>query len=131
MVKILFNKLVRDKLRKVYQQAGQKVVYRKLSKTEYAEALKRKIIEETNEIPTTGSPDEIASELADVQQVIDDLAVASDVSKSQIEVIRQRKFDEKGGFGGATFVETLELRDDDTKWIEYYRKRADRHPEIK
>ena len=52
--------------------AGAKPVYRQLSATEHKQELVHKIIEEAKEI-TQANPEEIAAEIADVQQALDDL----------------------------------------------------------
>lgn len=129
MPKFIFNKLVRDKLRAEYEKTNQKAVYRTLSKDEHTQELKNKIIEETQEIPIKGSKEDMTSELADIQQVIDDIAKIHGISIGSVQEIKQKKFAKKGGFSEATFVETLELTDDD-EWVEYYRKEPDVFREI-
>lgn len=127
MPKFLFNKLVRDKLRDEYTRINQTAQYRKLSKTEYIEALKQKIIEEANEIPVDSTVDEIVSEIGDVQQAIDDLKKLHGISDEQVAQVMRKKFERKGGFSEGTFVETLEIGDGD-EWLEYYEARPDVFP---
>lgn len=123
------NKLVRDKLKDEYARLNEVATYRTLSGAEHAEALRKKIIEEANELPLTAAQDEIVGELADIQQVIDDLARHFSIPVEQIQSIKDKKFDKKGGFKGATFVETLELVEGDS-WVEYYRASPDVFREI-
>ncbi len=129
MPKFIFNKLIRDKLRDEYERVGQKAVYRALSKTDHIKELKRKIIEEANEIPAEGHLDDAIGEIADVQQALNDLIKLLGVSNEQIEAVTQKKFDKKGGFTGATFVETLEM-DENDEWAEYYRADPKQFPEL-
>lgn len=129
MPKFVFNKLVRDKLRAEYEKMNQKAVYRELSSAEHTEQLKNKIIEETREISAGSSKDEIVGELADIQQVLDDIAQVHGISLESIQEAKLKKLAKKGGFSEATFVETLELTDDD-EWVEYYRKSPDIFKEI-
>lgn len=117
----IFNKLVRDKLQDEYKRMGQKAVYRTLSKSELSAALANKMIEEIREIPEDGTKDDIASELADVRQAMDDLMHLHGITETDIQTLKQKKFDKKGGFAEGAFVESLELKDDD-EWVEYYRK---------
>lgn len=128
MPKFELNKLVRDKLRTEYELSGQKVVYKVLSKKEHKLAIIQKIVEEAKEINVDDDADEIASEIADIQQAIDDLTVLCGVKGQQVELKKQSKLDKKGGFSAGTFVQTIELKDDD-KWAEYYRQRPDIFPE--
>lgn len=128
MPKFELNKLVRDKLRTEYELSGQKMVYKVLSKKEHKLAIIQKIVEEAKEINIDDDADEIASEIADIQQAIDDFIVLCGVDKQQVESKKQSKLDKKGGFSAGTFVQTIELKDDD-KWVEYYRQRPDIFPE--
>lgn len=129
MPKFILNKLVRDKLKNEYIHDNQKASYRKLSVSDHKYELIRKIIEEAKEIEIGGRNGDIISETADIQQVLDDLINLCGFTKDQIECAKKAKFDRKGGFADAVFIETLELTDDD-KWVEYYRKHSDTFIEI-
>lgn len=129
MPTFIFNKLIRDKLKDEYVKLDHKATYIKLTDVELFEALKQKIVEEANEIPVDGTKEDIISELADVQQVIDDIAKRVGVTAEEISDVKQKKFDKKGGFAGGLFVEKVELNDDD-EWVAYYRKYPDRFKEI-
>jgi predicted house-cleaning noncanonical NTP pyrophosphatase (MazG superfamily) len=127
MPRFYLQKLVRDKLKQDYAKLGQKAEYRTLSKEEYLHALKQKLIEELNELDPTDA-ESVASESADVLQALEDLWEQHDLFTTDIEAKKREKFAKKGGFSGATFVEVLELTDDD-EWVEYYRKEPAKFPE--
>ena len=129
MPRFKLNKLVRDKLRDEYNRVGQKAIYKKLSLDEHKLELKNKIIEEVSEIKIDDQLTNIISEIADVQQSIDDLKSLYNITPEQINLVQKIKFDKKGGFAGGTFVETLELTDND-KWIDYYREHPNIFPEV-
>lgn len=129
MPRFKFNKLVRDKLRNEYERIGQKASYRVLTPFEHKNELKRKIVEETQEIQLDKPVDEIMNEIADTRQTIDDLMTLCGITEDQIKTSMQIKYDKKGGFAAGNFVETLELVDND-EWVSYYRKRPDIYPEI-
>lgn len=129
MPKFILNKLVRDKLRDEYERMGQKASYRALSPDEHMAELKRKIIEEAKEIPEGATADQTISEIADIQQAINDLKDIKNITDEQVETARAVKFDKKGGFSGATFVESLELQVGD-EWIEYYRREPSTYIEV-
>jgi predicted house-cleaning noncanonical NTP pyrophosphatase (MazG superfamily) len=118
------NKIIRDKLVVEYERLGQKAKYKKLSPVEHKKELIRKIIEEASEIDVNDSLEKTAGEIADVQQALRDLASLCGVGNDQIEIIRQAKFDRKGGFAGGNYVTTLTFANDD-EWVEYYRERPD------
>ena len=123
-----FNKLIRDKLRIEYERMNQKATYRKLSSSEFFEALKQKLIEEVKEIQPTDR-DSVVNELADVYQVIEEMIKAYDIAPEEIQEVKAAKLKKKGGFSEAIFVETLELSDED-EWNEYYRKEPDVFKEL-
>ncbi|HEY8993018.1 MAG TPA: nucleoside triphosphate pyrophosphohydrolase [Candidatus Microsaccharimonas sp.] len=129
MPTFIFNKLIRDKLKDEYEKMGQVATYKMLSGTELLDALKQKIIEEAKEIPSDGSRDDIISELADIQQVLDDTAQHMGISEAEINAAKTKKFAKKGGFSEGIYVERLELKDDD-EWVAYYRKNPDVFQEL-
>jgi len=118
------NKLVRDKLREIYAGLDQKAKYKKLTSREHKEQLIRKITEEANEIDIDSSISEITDEIADLRQVLEDMMLIYGISEEQVKNSQRVSFDKKGGFIGGTYVEKLELADDD-EWVSYYRKRPD------
>ncbi|MFZ1249950.1 MAG: nucleoside triphosphate pyrophosphohydrolase [Candidatus Microsaccharimonas sp.] len=128
MATFLFNKLVRDKLKDVYVELKQRPTYRPLSDDEFKKALKNKLIEEANEIDIMNR-DSVVNELADVLQVVEDLAHSFSISSADIHTIKKEKFRKKGGFSEGLFVEKLELTEDD-EWNDYYRKSPDIFKEL-
>lgn len=125
-----FNKLVRDKFRPIYDRLGQTIQTRELSRDQLKDEIRKKIIEEAKELPIDAvSTEDIAGELADIQQALDDLADKCGVSSEQIAKKKTAKFAEKGGFREGLFVETITLNDDD-KWVQYYRNEPGKYPEI-
>lgn len=87
-----------------------------------------KIIEEAQEI-AEASQDEAAAEIADVQQAVDDLKVLYGVTDTDVAQAQRIKNEKNGPFEKGIFVEYVEVAEDD-KWVPYYRKNADRYPEI-
>lgn len=105
----LQNKLWRDKLVDVMEQKhSSRINWRYLSDEEFNEQLRIKLAEETEEVITAKSRDELIAELADVFEVIDSLAKLHGISKEEIIGSQTKKRDERGGFEGRKFVETAE-----------------------
>ncbi len=129
MATFLFNKLIRNNLRGEYEKMNQKATYRTLTPEEFKEALKQKLIEEVSEIDTSDKAS-VISELADAYQVIENIIEQYDIDPNEIEQVKTAKFQKKGGFSDAAFVETLELADDD-EWNDYYRKSPDIFKEMR
>lgn len=126
-----FYKLVRNKLPDLYDKLDQKIVSRKLKGDELRIALRKKLIEEVAEIPLDhGTREDIIAELADIEQLMDDLKKEVGVSNEEVAHSKKQKLAKKGGFSDGIFVESIELNDDD-EWVGYYRKEPLKYPEVK
>jgi predicted house-cleaning noncanonical NTP pyrophosphatase (MazG superfamily) len=128
MAKFKFDKLVRDKIVEQQISSGAKAQYHKLNDQQHKEALVNKIIEEAREI-LQADQSEVASEIADVQQAIDDLKLKFGLASSVIAEVQQAKNNKNGSFAKGIYVDHVELANDD-KWTKYYRQNPDRYPEI-
>jgi predicted house-cleaning noncanonical NTP pyrophosphatase (MazG superfamily) len=128
MPKFKFGKLVRDKIVDHQIASGAIPTYRSLSNSEHKVALVEKIIEEAQEILQAGES-EVAAEIADVQQAIDDLREKFGLSANDITGAQALKNDKNGAFKKGIYVEHVEVPADDD-WVAYYKKNADRYPEI-
>lgn len=130
MPKFILNKLVRDKIVEHQLALGSKPQYRLLDDSQHKEALANKIIEETREI-LNSDEEKVASEIADVQQALDDLKEKFGVSDADVAKIQKIKNQKNGPFKKGIYIEQLEVAENDRKWTEYYRKDPARFPEIK
>ncbi|HSX32835.1 MAG TPA: nucleoside triphosphate pyrophosphohydrolase [Candidatus Saccharimonadales bacterium] len=128
MPKFKFSKLVRDKIVDNQTATGSKAVFRQLSPAEHKQELVSKIIEEAKEI-TQATQEEVAAEIADVQQAIDDLKELYGLNDTDIAEAQKAKNKKNGAFKKGLYVDYIEM-DEDNPWIGYYRKHADRYPEI-
>lgn len=104
----LQNKLWRDKLVEMREQEGSRINWRFLSDAEFDEQLRIKLAEETEEVATAKSRDELISELADVFEVIDSLMQLHRISREEVISSQAKKRDTRGGFAGRRYVETAE-----------------------
>lgn len=129
MPKFAFSKLVRDKIVEHQLASGAKPVYRQLDPGEHITELINKIIEETREI-AAADPEDIAAEIADVQQALDDLKEKYGVTDTDVAAAQKTKNDKNGAFKKGLFIDYVEL-DENDPWVAYYRQNADRYPEIK
>lgn len=128
MLKFKFGKLVRDKIVDQQIASGAKPKYRQLNDDEHKQELVNKIIEESREI-NQADQSEIATEIADVQQAVDDLKEKYGLTDKDIKQAQAVKNAKKGAFKKGFYIESV-LIDEKDKWVEYYRKNADRYPEI-
>ncbi len=123
-----FSKLVRDKIVDLQMSRGVKPVYRQLEAEEHIEELIKKVIEEVKEARVC-EPADLAKELADVQQALDDLIDKFGLTSSEINVAKEEKRQEAGGFGQGIFIEYIET-DENDEYAAHYRKNSDRYPEF-
>lgn len=89
-----YHKLVRDEIPRIIAESGKRCEVTVLSPEEYLAMVDRKLREELDEYLESGSPEE----LADLLEVVRAAAKARGSSIEQVEEIRVRKAEERGGF---------------------------------
>ena len=90
----IYNKLIRDKIPEIIQSSGKTCETEILSEEEYLKMVDAKLDEELAEY----HKDQNIEELADLLEVIYTAAKARGYTIEQLERIRQKKADERGGF---------------------------------
>ena len=101
---IRHNKLVRDRIPEIIEKAGKTCRTRTLDDEAYIAALDAKLSEELAEYHADGSMEE----LADLLEVMMAVAVARGHDFSEVEDIRRRKAEERGGFEKRIWLEQVE-----------------------
>jgi predicted house-cleaning noncanonical NTP pyrophosphatase (MazG superfamily) len=109
------------------QELGQKVTYHKLTDDELLSELHRKLLEEAKEFDP--NKPQAVSELADIMEVVESLALQLGSSVDDLKMIQQDRRTNRGGFEAKIYVERLDLEDNDP-WVEYYAQEPDRFPEV-
>ena len=125
-----FNKLVRDQvLQRCLDDPKVRTEYRLLDAGEFKKELIAKVHEEAAEIPVVEVPnDEVLSEIADVQAVIDSLVEAYGYTKEDVAAAQRQKAAKSGVFEKRAYIHSVEL-DDDSEWIAYFRKSPEKYEE--
>ena len=119
-MKILYNKLVRDKMIDIYKHdveekisaSGYSVRY--MEPEETLERLKDKLLEESQEVfDAYGKEDKthLKEEIADVIEVIDAILYHNSISLDEVLKIRDAKKEKKGGFETGLFLESISYFD--------------------
>ncbi len=124
-----FSKLVRDKIVGSIISNGGNPRWKTLSKKDYIEELKKKMIEESSELISV-TKEELVEEIADLQEIIDNLIKTLDVSKQDLAKIQKEKNKKKGSFKKRHYVDKVEV-ENNAKEIEYYLKSPEKYPEVK
>jgi predicted house-cleaning noncanonical NTP pyrophosphatase (MazG superfamily) len=115
-----FDKLVRDKIVEHQLTSGAKPSYRKLDSDDHKKELINKIIEEANEI-LKAEASEVAAEIADVQQAVDDLIIKYGLTKAEVKHKQKIKNQRNGSFSRGLYVEEVAIAEDH-EWTNYYRQ---------
>ena len=102
--KIVYNKLVRDKIPEIIEQSGKTCEITTLSDEEYIKALEQKLGEELLEYNQSGE----IEELADLLEVIYATAQARGYSIEQLHQVRDEKKNARGGFALKTLLKWVE-----------------------
>ena len=94
------NKAIRDKIPEIIQKDGHSCDVKTLSDEEFLEQLEKKLSEDVTEYQNDKNPEE----LADILEVIYRIAQLKGVSKDELEKIRIKKSEERGGFEKNLFL---------------------------
>ena len=106
-MRVVDNKLVRDLIPDIIAADGSQPSTRVLDHADYQEALRSKLVEEAQEAEAA-SDDQLASELADLLEVLRALAQAHGMKWDDIELQATRKRAERGGFDRRIFLDYVE-----------------------
>lgn len=98
------QKLVRDKIPKIIENAGKTAVCHQLSEEEYQIALDKKLLEEVQEY----QGDHLLEEMADVLEVLLAICNAQGYTVDDLFEKRRQKAEERGGFAERIFLEYVE-----------------------
>ena len=123
------DKLIRDKWPETMEGWGVTLSCRTMDEEEYAQRLKKKLVEEAEEVANASDVKQICEELADVFEVMDCLARANGLTFSDIIAAADKKRAEKGGFDKRIYSDLATLEDGHPN-IAYYKAQADKYPEV-
>lgn len=91
------NKLVRNGIPEIIRQSGNQCEVETMSEAELRQALREKLLEEAQEA-AAASPENLVSELADLQEVIDTVLTVYGIEREAFVKEQRRKRMERGGF---------------------------------
>ncbi|OKP88201.1 phosphoribosyl-ATP pyrophosphohydrolase [Paenibacillus helianthi] len=100
----IYNKLVRDKIPEIIRSSGKDLNCITLGEESYISELKRKLQEEVEEYTRAADDTEGVEELADILEVVYALALMHKVLPEDVEKVRAKKAEERGGFKDRIFL---------------------------
>ena len=95
-----YNKAIRDKIPEIIQKDGFSCNIKNLSDKEFLVEIEKKLSEEVKEYQSDKNPEE----LADILEVIYAIAQLKGISKEELEKIRIKKLQDRGGFEKNLFL---------------------------
>lgn len=130
MPTFLYRKLVRDNIWQLELDAGHTPTGKRLHGLALRRAMADKLREEAAELPLDETGQAVTEELADLQQVLDDLAAECGVTKTAIEAARADKFAKKGGFRGGVYIDAVDIPDETDPFAVKFRQDPAKYPEV-
>jgi len=104
MRKIKYNKLVRDKIPEKIIKSGGSFEIRRMDSGEFERELLKKAGEEAGGLMRSVGKKEVASELGDLLDVIDEIKRHFKISENEIRKSREYEMSVKGGFEKRLFL---------------------------
>ncbi|MEK7142710.1 MAG: nucleoside triphosphate pyrophosphohydrolase [Patescibacteria group bacterium] len=101
---IIYNKLIRDRIPEITQADGWLSKTKILNKPEFLKELKKKILEEVNELNQSHNRKDIISELVDIQELIDNILKETKIKFQAFRQIQAQKRKKRGGFEKKLFL---------------------------
>ena len=103
-----YNKLVRDRIPEIIQNDNKTCVVEILNDHDFLVELKRKLIEESNELSGTQNREEMINELADLHEVMNALKAIYAISNEEIERRQLKKAETNGRFEKQLFLVSVD-----------------------
>ena len=100
----IYDKLVRDRIPEIIEADGKTCTTRILSDDEYIACLEEKLNEEVAEYQA----DHNLEEMADILEVLQAICIAKGYSLEELEALRAKKVEARGGFHDKIYLESVE-----------------------
>ena len=97
MSRIVYNKLVRDRIPDIIKQDGRKCDVEILPAIEFEKALREKLVEEAQEA-VQADDNHLITELADLEELILALMEFHGIDLFELETVRSQRHQDRGGF---------------------------------
>jgi len=121
------NKLARDKTLERCKKNSVEVLWRELSENEHIYELKKKLVEEAEEVLAAKDDQELLEELADIQEVLKVLMEKMSIVREDVEKERCEKECKRGSFYRGLYIEHFDVPLD-SHFHDYYSGQPDKYP---
>ena len=106
-----YNKLVRDRIPEIIQKEGNTADIIILSEESFKQAIKEKLIEEATEVCNAQNRDDILSELADLQEVMDTIKQLYNINTLEVNTIQAVKALQRGKFEKRLYLKSVKEKE--------------------
>ena len=104
----VYNKLVRDRIPQIIEASGKTCTTSILAPCEHLGEIKKKMQEEVLEFQQVSNENDAIEELADILELVHAALDMYGVSYKELEAVRQRKKDKRGGFAEGVYLIEVE-----------------------
>lgn len=104
MKKVIYNKLIRDKVPAKMERLAVQFETRTLRAGEFITELLKKVEEEASALIRAQTHQELIEELADVQDVIDEIKKVKKIKDAELIATQEANKEKKGGFKRRLFL---------------------------
>ncbi|MFC7373142.1 phosphoribosyl-ATP pyrophosphohydrolase [Fictibacillus iocasae] len=104
----VFNKLVRDKIPELIEQAGKKGTFRILGVEEFKKELMKKVAEEAKEFQGDSELEDTAYAIAEILETLYTLADCYQISQEDLDEKRKMRSNSRGSFAQRLFLMELD-----------------------
>jgi len=103
----IYNKLIRDRIPEIIEKDGNTADIIILSEESFKQAIKEKLIEEATEVLNADNRDEVLSELADLQEVMDTIKQLYNINSLEVNTIQAVKALQRGKFEKRLYLKQI------------------------
>ena len=107
----IYNKLIRDRIPEIIQKDGNIADIIILSEESFKQAIKEKLIEEATEVLNADNRDEVLSELADLQEVMDTIKQMYNINTLEVNTIQAVKALQRGKFEKRLYLKSVKEKE--------------------
>ena len=104
----IYNKLIRDRIPEIIAKDGNTADIIILSEESFKQAIKEKLIEEATEVCNADNRDEVLSELADLQEVMDTIKQMYNINTLEVNTIQAVKALQRGKFEKRLYLKSIQ-----------------------